>query len=156
MEIENNNTVSSSVAEPGFGVLTQYTKDLSFENFFKLGFQPKEGEEPKLDVKVKVDSKKLQDSFYEVVLFLAVSAIVGEEKLFIVELKYAGIFALENFQEEMIKPTLLIECPRILFPFARAVIAQSVASGNLPMPLLPMIDFVEIYENNASNTENKA
>lgn len=144
--MEENNTENR--AQPSFGILTQYAKDLSFENFFKIGFQPEEGEEPKLDVKVKVDAQKLQDDLNEVTLFLSVGATSGKNKIFLAELKYVGVFVLENFPEEMIKPTLYVECPRLLFPFARSIIAETVAGGNMPMPLLPVIDFAEIYFNN--------
>lgn len=154
--MEENNNIENK-AQPSFGILTQYAKDLSFENFFKVGFQPEEDEEPKLDVKVKVDAQKLQDNLNEVTLFLSVGATSGKNKIFLTELKYVGVFVLENFPEEMIKPTLYIECPRLLFPFARSVIASTVATGNMPMPLLPVIDFSEIYFNNneVQGTEKK-
>ena len=140
--------------QPSFGILTQYAKDISFENFFRIDNQPKEGEEPKLDVKVKVDAKKLHDDLNEVTLFLSASASAGSSKIFLIELQYVGIFSLENFPDEMVKPTLFVECPRLLFPFARSIIAQTVAQGNMPMPLLPIIDFAEIYFNNEQkNTE---
>ena len=141
--LENKNEVNKKQAS--FGIVAQYAKDISFENFLKLNFQPKEGEEPKLDVKVRVDVQKIENNLNEVTLFLAVAANAGSEKIFLVELKYVGIFALENFPDELVKPTLYVECPRILFPFARAIVASTVSAGNMPMPLLPMIDFAEMF-----------
>lgn len=136
----------SEEKNPAFGILTQSVTDLSFENFVNLNFKPAEGEEPKMDIQVKVNSEKTkEENVYSVALGLKVSAKAGSASIFLLELTYTGLFVLENFKDDVLAQILNIECPRLLFPFARAVVASTVASGNMPMPLLPPIDFAELY-----------
>ena len=140
MAEENNN--------PSFGILSQSVKDLSFENFVDLSFRPDDNAEPKMDIQVKVNTNKAeQENVYSVDLMLKVNAKAGSASIFLLELTYGGFFVLENFKDELMAQLLNIECPRLLFPFARAVVASTVASGNMPMPLLPPIDFAELYFN---------
>jgi len=133
---------------PSFGILSQSVKDLSFENFVDLNFRPDDSAEPKMDIQVKVNTNKAeQENVYSVDLMLKVNAKAGSASIFLLELTYGGFFVLENFKDELMAQLLNIECPRLLFPFARAVVASTVASGNMPMPLLPPIDFAELYFN---------
>lgn len=133
---------------PSFGILSQSVKDLSFENFVDLNFKPDDGAEPKMDIQVKVNANKAtQENVYSVDIMLKVSAKAGNTSIFLLELTYGGFFVLENFKDELMAQLLNIECPRLLFPFARAVVASTVVSGNMPMPLLPPIDFAELYFN---------
>lgn len=134
---------------PMFGVVSQFVKDLSFENFVNFDFKPNDGDEPKLDVQVKVDSQKAKDdNLYCVDLFLSVKAKAGTTSIFLLELTYSGIFVLENFSDEIMVQALNIECPRLLFPFARGIVGSTVAAGNMPMPLLPPIDFADLFLKN--------
>lgn len=134
---------------PVFGVVSQFVKDLSFENFVNFDFKPNDGDEPKLDIQVKVGSQKAKDNnLYCVDLFLSVNAKAGATSIFLLELTYSGMFVLENFSDEMMMQALNIECPRLLFPFARAVVGSTVAAGNMPMPLLPPIDFADLFLKN--------
>ena len=131
---------------PSFGILAQGITDLSFENFVAFNYQPEEGVEPKMDVQVKVSNEKTkQENVHKVDLFLSVGAKAGAKSIFLLEVTYSGVFLLENFTEELFKQVINIECPRLLFPFARAVVANTVAAGNMPMPLLPPIDFADLY-----------
>ena len=133
---------------PSFGILSQSVKDLSFENFVDLNFRPDDSAEPKMDIQVKVNTNKTeQENVYSVDIMLKVNAKAGSSSIFLLELTYGGFFVLENFKDELMAQLLNIECPRLLFPFARAVVASTVASGNMPMPLLPPIDFAELYFN---------
>ena len=133
---------------PSFGILSQSVKDLSFENFVDLSFRPDDNAEPKMDIQVKVNTSKTEhENVYSVDLMLKVNAKAGSASIFLLELTYGGFFVLENFKDELMAQLLNIECPRLLFPFARAVVASTVASGNMPMPLLPPIDFAELYFN---------
>lgn len=131
---------------PSFGILAQGITDLSFERFVPFNYQPEEGVEPKMDIQVKVSSEKEgEENLHKVDLFLSVGAKAGEKSIFLLELTYSGIFLLENFSDEMFTQVINIECPRLLFPFARAIVASTVAAGNMPMPLLPPIDFADLY-----------
>ena len=92
-----------------------------------------------------LDAKKRGDDQYEVVLKINATAKASEAVMFIVELEYAGVFRVENVPEQQLHPVLLIECPRILFPFARRIVADATRDGGYPPLLLDMVDFAGIY-----------
>jgi len=130
---------------PALKIIGQYTKDLSFEipNAPQV-FLESQGDAPEIPIQVDVAAAGVGPNLYEVILRLRVEARTGEKKLFIVELDYAGLFAL-NLPEEQIAPCLLIECPRLLFPFARAIIADVTRDGGFPPLVLQPLDFVALY-----------
>lgn len=123
----------------------QYVKDLSFENpRAPQSLQQQEGQ-PKVDVHVDVKATKLADSVFEVVLTTTVNGTGDQGQLFLAELSYAGVFTLEGFPEQHIQPILLVECPRLLFPFARNIIADVTRDGGFPPLLIQPVDFAQLY-----------
>jgi preprotein translocase subunit SecB len=129
---------------PQVGVISQYVKDLSFENPSAPQVYQWQGQ-PKIDVQFNIGSQKVGDDVYEVALKGEISAKADEGTAFAVELLYAGLFALRNIPEEHLQPFLLAEAPRILFPFARRIIADAVQDGGFPPLYLEPIDFASLY-----------
>ena len=130
--------------EAQVATLAQYIKDLSVENpsspqVFQWQVQPS------LDVQFQLNSDKVADDVYEVGLKIEVSARSDNGVHFIVDLTYAGLFGLRNIPEEALGPILLVEAPRLLFPFARQIIAEAVTSTGFPPLLLDPIDFAAAY-----------
>jgi preprotein translocase subunit SecB len=125
-------------------VLGQYVKDLSFEN---PGHPPLQTQ-PQIDLGIDVGAVAHADgnSVYEVSLKLSARAQAESAVLFITELDYAGLFQLQGVPENQIEPMLLIECPRLLFPFARRIIAEITREGGFPPLLIEPIDFVQLYQ----------
>lgn len=128
------------------GVLGQYVKDLSFENPGAPGnLQKMADAKPQIDVSVNVNARKLAEDRFEVDLKVTARAHHEEQTVFLSELVYSGIFGARNMPDEAIQPFLLIECPRILFPFARRIIADVTRDGGFPPLLLEPIDFAALY-----------
>jgi preprotein translocase subunit SecB len=126
-------------------VNAQYIKDLSFEiPGAPQVFADLAGAQPDLAVRVDLNAVPLGGNNFELQLQLAVDAKVGEKTAFIVELTYAGLFAV-NVPEEHLQPILLIEGPRLLFPFARSIISEVTVGGGLPPLMLQPIDFAALY-----------
>ncbi len=100
---------------------------------------------PKLDVNVNVNVRPQSGTDFEVELKLEGKAERGEDTLFIVEVSYSGIFQLRNVPQEHIQPILLIECPRLLFPFARQIVADATRQGGFPPLMIDPVDFAALY-----------
>ena len=126
-----------------FTVRAQYIKDLSFEN----PGAPKSigGKPPKIELSVSVNGRELGGETHEVDLKLDVRAAQGEEVAFIVELTYAGVFQVGGVAKEQVRPLVMVECPRFLFPFARRVVADCTREGGFPPLLLDPIDFAALF-----------
>ena len=129
---------------PQVGVIAQYVKDLSFENPNAPAVYQWQGQ-PRIDVQFNIGSGQVGDDAYEVSLKIEISAKAEEQTAFHVELVYAGLFGLRNVPEDQIQPFLFAEAPRILFPFARRIIADTVRDGNFPPLMLEPIDFAALY-----------
>lgn len=129
---------------PQVGLISQYVKDLSFENPHAPSVYQWQGQ-PQIDVQFNIGANKVADDAQEVVLKIDVRALSGDKTAFQVELAYAGLFAMRNVPEEQLQPFLLAEAPRILFPFARRVLADAVRDGGFPPLLLEPIDFGALY-----------
>ena len=130
---------------PPLVVKAQYVKDLSFENpRAPSSFQGLQTQ-PSIQISVNVGAQRLADPDYEVVLTINAEAKTGDDVLFLVELTYGGIVAIGNVPPEHVRPLLLIEVPRLLFPFARNVIAEATREGGFPPLLIQPVDFVELY-----------
>lgn len=146
---ENNETGTEGAAQeqlPPVSINAQYIKDLSFEAPTAPGiFQVMQQQQPDINVNINVDTNKYDESVFEVVLTLSATASVGEETAFIAELEYAGVFTL-NCPEEHIQPLIFIECPRLLFPFARAILAQVTRDGGFPPLMIGPVDFVAMFQ----------
>lgn len=123
----------------------QYIKDLSFEVPNSPGIYGKMmKQQPDVSVNVDVDAQKMAETQYEVIVKIRADCKIGEEIAFIAELAYGGIFEI-NVPEEHIEPMLLIECPRMLFPFARHIIANTTRDGSFPPMMLNPVDFAGMY-----------
>lgn len=126
-------------------VLTQYTKDLSFESPGAPGSLLTNQGQPRIEASVDVGARKLGDNDYEAELKVTARAVRGEVTSFIVELAYAGLFRIETVSEDALQAILLIECPRMLFPFARRVIADVTRDGGFAPLMIDPIDFAGLY-----------
>lgn len=125
-------------------VLTQYIKDLSFENpAAPMSLQSPQ--KPALEVGIDVQARGLGVDQYEVSIRVRADAKATNQTVFVCEVTYAGVFLLKNISQENIQPVLLIECPRQLFPFARRVVADLTRDGGYPPLLLDPIDFLTLY-----------
>lgn len=140
---------------PQVGILTQYVKDLSFENpNAPMVYQWQE--QPRIDVQFNIGSTGVGEDVYEVALKIDVRATVGDQTAFVVELLYAGLFGLRNIPEDQLQPFLLAEAPRILFPFARRIVSDTVRDGNFPPLMLEPIDFAGLYMTQAQQQQELA
>ena len=131
--------------QPGMHVLGQYVKDLSFENPGAPASLRASEKAPKLDVNVNVNARAQSQSDFEIELKLEAKAARGDETLFIVEVTYAGLFQIRNVPKEHVQPLLLVECPRLLFPFARQIVADATRQGGFPPLLIDPVDFAALY-----------
>jgi preprotein translocase subunit SecB len=138
--------VAGNGAAPSMRVLAQYLKDLSFENPNAPQSLMNEGSQPQIDVSVNVNAKTLAPTDYEVELQLEIKALDDKSTVFAAEMLYAGIFRLENIPEEHMHALVLIECPRMIFPFARQILAEATRNGGFPPLLLDPIDFGAMYQ----------
>jgi preprotein translocase subunit SecB len=130
---------------PRLSILTQYVKDLSFENpKAPRGMQPGQAR-PEIQVRVDVQAQPVAEDHFEVVIQLNVDATTGGEATFVVELAYGGIFMLQHIPLESLQPLLLIECPRLLFPFARRIVSDVTRDGGFPPLMIDPIDFVSLF-----------
>jgi preprotein translocase subunit SecB len=140
---------------PGMSILAQYIKDLSFENPNAPGsLQP--SEQPKLDINVNVAAQPMGENQFEVVLTLTASAKTPAMTVFAIELVYAGLFRIVGVPQEHLHPFVLIECPRMLFPFARNILAEASRNGGFPPLMLDPIDFAALYRQNAEQAQAAA
>jgi preprotein translocase subunit SecB len=130
---------------PQLMVLAQYIKDLSFENP-NAPRSLQQNVQPQINVSVNVSANPLADNDTEVTLKLEGKAEAGGMVLFSVDLEFSGVFRIVNVPQEQVQPLMLIECPRLLFPFAREIIANAVRNGGFPPLLLDPIDFVSLYQ----------
>ena len=126
-------------------ILAQYLKDLSFENPGAPQVATAGHVSPHGRVDVDVKARSLGESGYEVSLLMRAEASRDGAPAFLVEVEYAGIFKLEGVPNEAIEPVLLIECPRILFPFARAIVSAATQDGGYAPLLVNPIDFAHLY-----------
>ncbi len=126
-------------------IIAQYVKDLSFENPRAPASVLEQGAEPHGDLSVQVKSRKLGGDEYEVVLEFQIEAKKEGEIAFLIELQYAGVFRLAGFSDKELAAVQMIECPRLIYPFARRIIADTVRDGGFPQMMLPPMDFVTLY-----------
>ena len=130
----------------------QYIKDFSFENpNSPASLQPKT--EPSVEVNVDVQAVSLSDHVYEVSLTTSITGRDETQTLFIIELVYAGIFTFQGESDDNIQPGLLIDCPQLLFPFARSIISGVTQNGGFPPLLLQPVNFAQLYLDSKKDTE---
>ncbi len=141
-----NSSDTPNSASPALRVLGQYVKDLSFENPLAPQSLASNGASPDIAVSVNVSARPLTGDDYEAEIKLDAKATQGERIIFIAEIVYGGVFRLENIPPEILQPMLLIECPRLLFPFARQILADATRNGGFPPVVLDPIDFGQLYQ----------
>ncbi len=131
--------------QPGIHVLGQYIKDMSFENPGAPASLRPSSTSPNLDVSVNVNAKPMSETDFEIELKLDATATREGDTLFIAEIAYAGVFRIHNVPQEHMQPIILIECPRLLFPFARQILADATRQGGFPPLMIDPVDFAALY-----------
>jgi preprotein translocase subunit SecB len=153
---EQNGAADAAGGAPVIRVLAQYVKDLSFENpGLFTSQQGATAPEIELGIDVRVEPGSAKDSIFAVELKLSARAKRQESVVFIVELLYSGVFQLQEARREDMEPILLIECPRLLFPFARQMVADAVRNGGFPPLYIDPIDFVALYRQRAAELQGQ-
>jgi preprotein translocase subunit SecB len=133
---------------PQISALAQYIKDLSAENpSAPQVFQWQST--PQLDVQFNLNVNRVSDEVHEVILRIELKAASEQGAHFLVDLSYGGLFGLRNVPEDAYAPFLLVEGPRLLFPFARQIIANAIAAGGFPPLMINPIDFAALYRRQA-------
>lgn len=154
-DVGDEQAIGAADTMPQVGVLAQYVKDLSFENPNAPAVFQWQGQ-PQMDVQFNIGTQLAAPDVHEVVLKVEITAQGSEGVAFRMELLYAGLFALKNVPAEQLQPFLLAEAPRILFPFARRLIADAVIDGGFPPLLLDPIDFAGLYMQSAAQQQAEA
>ena len=136
---------------PAFGVLAQYVKDLSFENPGAPRTLVQQGGAPNIQISVNVNARGLSEQDVEVELKIEGQAGEAANTSFRFDLVYAGVFRIQNVPQDQRTPLVLIEAPRLLFPFARQLISEAVRNGGFPPLLIDPIDFAALYRKRLAN-----
>ena len=134
----------AEAAAPSIQILNQYVRDLSFENIAAQKGIPSDGK-PDVRVVVNIDVQQKQADRFEVALKLKIDSKVAEAPVFILELDYAGLFVMQNIPPEQMHPLLMIECPRLIFPYVRRVVGDVTRDGGYPPLNLEQMDFLALY-----------
>ena len=137
--------------DPRINIHAQYTKDLSFENPLGPNAQAAAQMNPEVSVEIHANARPLAEGGHEVTLFIRGEAKNKDATLFIVELTYGAVFTLENVPEDTVAPALLIEGARLLFPFARNIVADATLDGGFPPLLINPVDFAQLYQERHMN-----
>jgi preprotein translocase subunit SecB len=135
-------------APPQLNVLAQYTKDLSFENPNAPASLAPQQQQPAINIQINVSANNVSENEFEVTLSVEGKAENAGKVMFSFDLAYAGVFRIVNVPKENLHPLVMIECPRLLFPFAREIIATAVRDGGFPPLMLDPVDFVGLYRQN--------
>lgn len=131
---------------PQLSILTQYVKDLSFESpGAPLTLRPRE-KAPAINININVNANPMSETDYDVVLTLNATAKDDDKVLFNVELIYGGVFRVDGFPQEHTLPVVFIECPRMLFPFARQIVAECTRNGGFPPLMIDPVDFARMFQ----------
>jgi preprotein translocase subunit SecB len=146
----------NNAASPSLNILAQYVKDFSFENpGAPRSLQARENA-PAINISVNVNANPLSETDFDVVLSLNAEAKDGDKMLFNAELAYGGVFRVTGFPQEHMLPVLFIECPRLLFPFARQIIADATRNGGFPPLMIDPIDFAQMFQQRMAEEQAKA
>ena len=142
---ENEEMGDLTIEDAPLDITHQYIKDLSFENPQSPQFIVEADATPEIALHINAKPKPIGDRRFEVTLLLEATARHNEEVVFVVELQYSGHVVIGDVEDEHIQPLLLIEAPRLLFPFARQILSDTVRNGGFPPLLLNPVDFMDIY-----------
>ena len=148
MADDTQGAAAAQATAPSMNMIGQYIRDLSFENPGAPGSIMAGGGNPAFNVSISVAVKKQADEVYAVELTLNAKANREAVVLFNVELIYGGVFRLKNVPEATLSQLLMIECPRLIFPFARQVLASVTQQGGFPPLMMEPVDFMAIYRQN--------
>ncbi|QRM53641.1 protein-export chaperone SecB [Sinorhizobium sp. BG8] len=149
-------TDSESGNSPSLNILAQYVKDFSFENpGAPRSLQARE-KAPAININVNVNANPLSETEFDVVLSLSADAKEDDKILFHTELAYGGVFRISGFPQEHMLPVLFIECPRLLFPFARQIIADATRNGGFPPLMIDPIDFAQMFTQRMAEEQLKS
>ena len=153
----NGNGTPPEAAPPAqLNVLAQYTKDLSFENPNAPSSLAPQAQQPEIKIQINVTAKNVAENEFEVTLSVEGKAENAGKVMFSFDLAYAGVFRIANVPQENLHPLIMIECPRLLFPFAREIIATAVRDGGFPPLMLDPVDFVGLYRQNLERQSAQA
>ncbi|WMT92269.1 protein-export chaperone SecB [Pelagibacterium sp. H642] len=141
---------------PAFGIVGQYVRDLSFENPNAPASLVPGQVNPGSNVNINVQVKKQADDVYAVEIGLNVKTERDNKVLYAVELVYGGLFRTRNIPENQLGALLMVEAPRLIFPFARQVLASTIQAGGFPPLLLEPVDFLALYRRNLAAAAEKA
>jgi preprotein translocase subunit SecB len=144
------------MAMPQIGVLSQYVKDLSFENPNAPRSLAPSPQQPTINIQINVEAAPISQTDFEVTLRLEGKAESQGMLLYSFELVFAGVFRILNVPADSLQPFVLIECPRLLFPFAREIVAKAVGNGGFQPLLLNPIDFVDLYRQRMAAAQGPA
>ena len=143
-------------ASPSLNILAQYVKDFSFENPGAPRSLQARDKAPAINISVNVNANPLSETDFDVILSLNAEAKDGDKMLFNAELAYGGVFRVTGFPQEHMLPVLFIECPRLLFPFARQIIADATRNGGFPPLMIDPIDFAQMFAQRMAEEQVKA
>jgi len=152
----NGNGTPAAGAPPQLNVMAQYVKDLSFENPNSPASLGPQDKQPAINIQINVSANGIAPNDYEVALSIEGKAENNGTLLFGFELVYAGVFRIQNVPQETLPLAIMVECPRLLFPFAREIIASSVRSGGFPPLMLDPVDFLGLYQHNLARQNEQA
>ena len=160
MAEDDKNMISDNAPDPSIRVVAQYVRDLSFEspNIDNLINVP--GENPNLNIEVNVNARSVKTNLYECIINFKANAVSKSGVIYNLEIVYGGMFHVENLPADALEPFLLVNCPLILFPFLRRIIADLTRDGGFPPLFLDPIDFASLYfqrkQQMESGSENKS
>jgi preprotein translocase subunit SecB len=140
--------------QPQLSVLGQYIKDFSFENPNAPRSLAPAQTQPAINIQINVGVQQLAETDYEVALILEGKAELTGTVLFAFDLTFAGVFRIVNVPKETLQPLVMIQCPQLLFPFAREIVATAVRNGGFPPLLLDPVDFVSLYQQRAAQMQS--
>ncbi|MDH4414524.1 MAG: protein-export chaperone SecB [Rhizobium sp.] len=147
---------NQGTASPSLNILAQYIKDFSFENPGAPRSLQARDKAPAININVNVNANPLSDTDFDVVLALNAEAKDGDKVVFVTELIYGGVFRITGFPQEHMLPVLFIECPRLLFPFARQIIADATRNGGFPPLMIDPIDFAQMFAQRVAEEQSRA
>lgn len=139
--------------EKSFTITAQYLKDISFENP-KAPYSIMSGDKPSININLGLNAEPIHENTFEVVLHVQATATDNEEAvIFIVDVKYAGLFTIEGglFSDEDKEAILMIHCPNLLFPYLRRIVSDSTRDGGYPPLMLSPINFLDLYKQKKAN-----
>ena len=133
--------------QPNIGIISQYIKDLSMEiPHAPQVFKKMQANAPKINVNFNIEAGKLgEDGLFNVLLNVTINGDLQDEKVFILELSYGAVIALQNIPNEHIEPVLMVEIPHMVFPYVRQIVSNTMANAGLPPLMLNPIDFAGMY-----------